>query len=234
MSRQKRDFIDLSRKSHAVDYCLGTAGISPGQLAWVVVCSQGEITSEAPHLLLDEQLAIAAYATPFKMIGHHMGHLMSALALSRYQSRAGLVVDGMGSPIRCLPRDERAVCRGDPADDWESISLYEVMDERVRPAEKMAACNGRWLGTPKGQDAYLCPPWRHVSKYSGTGVWRSFKGRLCYGLGSDGTTTTPVEQLFEIEDGQLFIWTAVSTIRAGDTARACERMVRDRNTWKES
>lgn len=203
LSRQKRDLIALSRRSLAVDYCLGTAGISPAQLAMVVVCCQGERTNNTPHVLLEEQLAISAHATPFKIIGHHMGHLMSALALSGYQSCAGLVIDGMGSPIRCLPRDERAVCRGDPAKDWECISLYEVIDERVRPLEKMVACNGHWIGTPRGKMRSYASLGGMYASVAEQAFGDLSKAGHVMGLAPMGRATIPVEQFFKIEDEQF-------------------------------
>ena len=150
LTRRKRDSIELDRRSEAVDYCLSTVGISPADLRMVVVCGQDRTAGDERRTLLDEQLAVTRLRTSVHHIGHHRGHLESALALSGLASCAGLVVDGMGSPISSLDDEERAVVRGDVASDWESISLYEVRDGQVRALEKQTAAAGKWLGDADG------------------------------------------------------------------------------------
>lgn len=150
LSRRKRDAISLDRRSEAVEYCLATAGISPADLAMVVVCSQDRVERLDGLYLLEEQLATSGPPPPRTFIGHHAGHMLSALALSGWDSCAGLVIDGMGSAIADLPEAERAACHGDADADWECISLYAAADADVRPIEKLVAGGGLWLGERTG------------------------------------------------------------------------------------
>jgi carbamoyltransferase len=123
LTRRKRSRIDLDQPSLAVAYCLDTAGIGPSDLDAVVVCSQSELPDNCSPLL-EDQLHVFANGTRVSRLGHHAGHMYSAIALSGFRSCAGLVVDALGSPARDLPENEKAACGADAASGSESISLY--------------------------------------------------------------------------------------------------------------
>lgn len=210
LTRHKRDPIDLDRSSVAISYCLDTVGISPNELDMVVVCSQGEVIPETMHSLLDDQLALSRHGIPVEIIGHHLGHLLSALALSGYDSCAGLVVDGMGSPFRSLTKDERTVCCGDLARDWECISLYDVANGLVRPIEKMGSLDGRWIGDVRDRmrsygslgGMYACVAEQVFGDIT--------KAGHVMGLAALGVPAIPVRDFFEIRDGQFVYHDKVS------------------------
>src|SRR4051812_19870042 len=59
LTRRKRARIVAERTSLAVQYCLDTAGIGPGDLDAIGLCSQLALAGAETGVLLREQLAVA-------------------------------------------------------------------------------------------------------------------------------------------------------------------------------
>ncbi|MEU7728130.1 carbamoyltransferase C-terminal domain-containing protein [Streptomyces sp. NPDC040724] len=144
LSGTKRDRIAGSRPSLAIDYCLRHAGITPRELDLVVLCAQGPAGSTENDITLNPQLQVVANGVRWTHISHHLGHALSAYAVSGFKEAVVLVVDGVGSPVEDLSAAERAAVVG-PLDGWEIVSVYEMSGTSVAPVEKQLVPDGRWL-----------------------------------------------------------------------------------------
>jgi carbamoyltransferase len=144
LSGIKRDRTCGARASLATEYCLRQAGIEPGQLDAIVVCVQGEADHPEQDVSLNPQLRPCFHGIPVLRISHHLGHAISAFAVSGFSDAAVLVVDGMGSPDQDLSEEERRAVIGAPR-GWEIISAYEASGSTVRPVAKQLVPAGKWL-----------------------------------------------------------------------------------------
>jgi carbamoyltransferase len=144
LSGIKRDRTYGARISLATEYCLRHAGIGPGQLDTIVLCVQGEAGQAEQDVSLNRQLRQYFHGTPTLRISHHLGHAISAYAVSGFSDAAILVVDGMGSPEQDLSEEERRAVIGTPC-GWEIISAYEATGRTVRPIAKQLVPEGKWL-----------------------------------------------------------------------------------------
>jgi carbamoyltransferase len=145
LSGVKRDRTYGARGSLSTEYCLRHAGIEPAQLDLIVLCVQGEAQAVDQDLSLNAQLRHSYHRVPTLRISHHLGHAISAYAVSGFSDSAILVIDGMGSPDQDLNAEERSAITG-PAHGWEIISMYEASGSVVRPITKQLVPDGTWLG----------------------------------------------------------------------------------------
>lgn len=144
LSGVKRDRTYGAAVSLATEYCLRHAGIEPGQLDSIVLCVQGEASHAEQDVSLNHQLRQCFNGVPALRISHHLGHAISAYAVSGFSDAAILVVDGMGSPDQDLSEEERRAVIGAPG-GWEIISMYEASGTTVRPIAKQLVPAGKWL-----------------------------------------------------------------------------------------
>lgn len=143
--RTKRQRLFGAQPSLAINYCLDYAGIGPDDLSMVVACAQGKVRSPEQDIALNPQLQLSARDIPFLTISHHMGHAVSAFALSGFRESAVLVIDGLGSPYEDLRPGEQGAAVPPLENGWESISLYHASDTAVTPLEKHLVEDGEWL-----------------------------------------------------------------------------------------
>lgn len=136
LSRFKRHRIRGAGPSKAVAYCLDYARISPSDLSLVVLSVQGQLRDDVHDIRQDPLLNVRAHKLPTLTIPHHYGHAFSAFATSGFKDAAVLVVDGTGSPVRDLTRDELQVLDGAGDHGWETISLFHASGTRIVPLEK--------------------------------------------------------------------------------------------------
>ncbi|MER7582259.1 carbamoyltransferase C-terminal domain-containing protein [Kitasatospora sp. NPDC097691] len=144
LSGIKRDRTYGARASLATEYCLRHAGIESGQLDAIVLCAQGEAGHAEQDVSLNRQLRQCFHGIPTLRISHHLGHAISAYALSGFSDAAILVVDGMGSPDQDLSEEERCAVIGAPS-GWEIISAYDASGTTIRPIAKQLVPDGKWL-----------------------------------------------------------------------------------------
>ncbi|MEV8629553.1 carbamoyltransferase C-terminal domain-containing protein [Streptomyces sp. NPDC051079] len=144
LSGIKRDRTYGASASLATEYCLRHAGIEPRQLDAIVLCVQGEAGQAEQDVSLNRQLRPCFHGIPTLRISHHLGHALSAYAVSGFSDAAILVVDGMGSPDRDLSEEECRAVIGAPG-GWEIISTYEASGATVRPLAKQLVPAGKWL-----------------------------------------------------------------------------------------
>jgi carbamoyltransferase len=145
LTRVKRQRIYGANPAFAILYCLAHAGINAGDLDMIVISVQGRNQSEANDLCRNRILRPLQTGVRVERISHHLGHAISAFALSGFADSAVLVVDGMGSPWDDLLPDERAVVRRRVEDGYETASLYHASGTEVVPLEKHLVANGDWL-----------------------------------------------------------------------------------------
>jgi carbamoyltransferase len=143
--RTKRQRVFGARSSLSVNYCLDYGNITAADLNMVVLCAQGKARSHDQDISLNPQLQVSLHGIPTEVISHHMGHAMSAFALSGFKEAAILVIDGLGSPNEDLRPDEQAAAIPSTKTGWESISLYHAGGVMVTPLEKHLVEDGQWL-----------------------------------------------------------------------------------------
>jgi carbamoyltransferase len=145
LARNKRQRLFGAQSNLATEYCLEYAGITPSDLSIVVLCVQGKTRSPEQDLLRNPQLQVSLHNIRTMTISHHLGHAMSAFALSGFRESAILVIDGLGSPYEDLCPDEQETAMPPLENGWESISLYHASGATVTPLEKHLVDDGRWL-----------------------------------------------------------------------------------------
>jgi carbamoyltransferase len=129
--------------SLAIAYCLDHAGIVPSDLSAVGVCSIRDNVAR-DDVFLNRQLRVVAHDIDVVRVTHHVGHAAGAFATSGFESAAVLVIDGYGSPWKCLPSDENDVVleahrrryRPEDALAVEVLSMYSAGPDGIRPLEK--------------------------------------------------------------------------------------------------
>jgi carbamoyltransferase len=145
LTRVKGKRITAATPALAIAYCLTAAGIGAGELDMVVLCTQGRGNSADHDVSRNWLLQTRSNGTPVERIPHHLGHAISAFALSGFSESAVLVVDGMGSSWRDLPPAERAVVRRAVDDGYETASLYRAAGTDIAPLGKHLVANGGWI-----------------------------------------------------------------------------------------
>jgi carbamoyltransferase len=207
--RFKRADLRGARPSLAIQYCLDYAKITPADLSAVAV-SAFDLDKADNDVTLNPQLRVMHHSLQVIKAPHHLAHAVAAFATSGFPEAAVLIVDGNGSPWRCmqpqeieavLPAQQRRFAVDDP-NVCEIISMYSASAEGMVPLEKHIAS---------------------VNVPSKTGMKRFFSiGRLfenvggqIFGEGLDGAgkvmglapygrATIPTSEFFDIVDGEFF------------------------------
>jgi carbamoyltransferase len=145
LTRVKRDRIFGAKPCLAIKYCLSAAGVSARELDAVVLCVQGRASTPEQDITVQPALR-GLRPTAFRYsIGHHLGHAWSAFATSGFREAAILVVDGMGSPLSDLDKDEQGRVIGTMEDPWESYSFYRGRGKTIECIKKFMVPNGCWI-----------------------------------------------------------------------------------------
>lgn len=209
ISRLKRDRIEIDRPSLAVQYCLDAAGIGPGDLAAIVICRQGGLWPDRRRVLIDDQLAASRLGTPVLTLGHHAGHMASAIAMSGFDTCAGLVIDGQGYPAVQLTAEERAVCHGDVAAGWESISTYRCEGSICQPLSKHLTRDGAWISDRTGGMRTFQSLGGMYSAVADQIFGDASEAGHVMGLAPYGAATIPPSEFFAFEGDDLMFKDAV-------------------------
>lgn len=156
--RQKRAFVGGSIPHLCVTYCLDAAGIGAAQLDMVVVSTVSHSSMPLQDLTLNPALRVSHHHTRHAAISHHLGHALSAYAVSGHPESATLVIDGIGSPREDLSPDECAAIHHEVDDGWEHASIYHGQGPGMRPVEKHLVGNARMLYELDTGDALVYDP----------------------------------------------------------------------------
>jgi carbamoyltransferase len=145
LSRRKRDRVYGSTGSLCIRYCLDAAGITPEELDLVVVCTTGPQSARIHDPLRSPVLRDLATRSKVHLISHHLGHALSAFALSGFDDAIILVVDGLGSPAQDLNLSERKMAPSGMSNPHEIISIYHGHGQKLEPIFKQFVEDGRWV-----------------------------------------------------------------------------------------
>jgi carbamoyltransferase len=201
--RKKRRKIYGAQHSLSLEYCLDYAGIKPHDLSMVVLSVTGDSRSPMHDLKLNKYLQVEQNGIETLVVGHHFGHAVSAFATSGFDESAVLVVDGIGSTLKDLSKEEVAVIKGPVTAGWESVSLYTAAGVTTTPLEKHMTDGYDWF-TLNGPG---------MSKFRSLGTLfstiaeqifdESLDAGKVMGLAPYGVADIPCEDFFEIIDGQF-------------------------------
>lgn len=201
--RKKRRKIYGAQHSLSLEYCLDYAGIKPHDLDMVVLSVTGDSRSPMHDLKLNKYLQVEQNGIETLVIGHHLGHAISAFATSGFDEAAVLVVDGIGSTLNDLSKEELATIKGPLTDGWESVSLYSAAGITTKPLEKHMTDGYDWF-TLNGPGM---AKFRSLGTIFSTVAEQIFNESLdagkVMGLAPYGVADIPCEEFFEIVDGQF-------------------------------
>jgi carbamoyltransferase len=196
----KRQRIYGASPALGLTYCLEHAGIGVRDLSMVVSCMQGTADDPAQDVALNPALRTAFHGIPTRRIPHHLGHAVSALAMSGLDRAAVLVVDGIGSGEDEFDDAERGVCLQPTVLGRETISLYAGNGVQITPLEKHLVDRGQWLG----------PSTQGLPTFGSLGGMFSAAAQLIFGdrmeagkvmgLAPYGTPDLPASAFFTIAD----------------------------------
>jgi carbamoyltransferase len=199
LSRCKRDRIYGASPSRAVQYCLDACGIGPGDLDMVVWSTPRPVNSAGQDIGANPQLQIGRFGTPVVYLSHHLGHAVSAIAMSGEREAAVLVVDGVGSPVEDLVPPHRTAIR--EAAGEETISLYTALDGVITPLEKYTTGGAKWF-EPSG---FGMPKFASLGGMYGAVAAQIFghvsEAGKVMGLAPFGQVSIPPEDFYSVEDG---------------------------------
>lgn len=203
LSRVKRHRVWGACPARAIDYCLRAGGIDASQLDVVVGCSQSSSRATDQDFAANPQLAACRSKALIKVIPHHLGHAISAFALSGFRDATVVVIDGMGSPFDDLRDDERDTVVEHVIGGWETASVYHASNTDVRAVEKHLVARGAWLGGVEG----AMPTYGSLGgMYSATALQlfgNATEAGKVMGLAPYGRPSIPVEDLV-CYDGRRF------------------------------
>lgn len=200
LSRLKRHRIYGGEPSRALAYCLNYAGITPEDLSLAVVCVQGRAGDPRQAPALNPALKTTLGPVPSIVITHHLGHAVSALATSGFESAAILVVDGAGSPCEDLSAEERGAVRRGVEDGWETISLYSAAGARVVPVEKHLVERGGWYRPGAGGMSRFGSLGGMFSAVAAQIFGDPMEAGKVMGLAPYGVAELPAAAFFDIDD----------------------------------
>lgn len=228
LTRTKRQRLFGAANSLAINYCLDYAGITPADLSMVVFSAQGNAHSREQDITLSPQLQLSVHGVPAITISHHMGHAMSAFALSGFGDAAVLVIDGLGSPYEDLRADEQAVAVQQLNHGWESISLYAATETQLTPLEKHLVEDGQWLSRKQDGMPLFGSLGGMYSAVASQVFGDPLEAGQVMGLAPFGKCEFPPEEFFEFVDGRFIFRTEVSS-RFTHNKRwpACQRLYRN-------
>jgi carbamoyltransferase len=206
--RQKRAYHLGSRASLASQYCLNFAGISPADLSMVVFSSVMDNQDVLEDIGLNPTLRVAHHSIPTVSIGHHMAHAIGAYATSGFRDSAILVIDGCGSPVSNLSKEEQDAVLPQYRDRYkntppnlvhETISIYSGAGTTITPVEKhVSALTGPGRLPPSLGHMYE----EVAAKIFGLGLEGAGK---VMGLAPFGTPNLAPHVFFEIINGQFVV-----------------------------
>jgi carbamoyltransferase len=202
LTRIKRRRVEAGRDFLAARYCLERAGITPGDLAMIVVSTQHARHAPENDVALNPYLRPGYHGVPVVHMPHHLAHAYSVYATSGYRDAAVLVIDGVGSSGRDLGPKERAVARGSLEAGWESISLYAASPAAMTPLAKELPD-----GKPYDPAAVGMSPFRSLGGMFMAASHQIFGDAMdagkVMGLAPYGQPTIPVREFLEVERGQV-------------------------------
>ena len=140
----KRHNVFGSEVSLAVAYCLSACSILASELAAVGYCSQTSLRRPEHQLRESGSLKDLWPGVPIYRMTHHYGHALSGFYRSGYANAAILVIDGMGSPYKDLPKAEQEVT-GSEVFGCEGYSMYHASGDCLLPIDKGLVAAGQWL-----------------------------------------------------------------------------------------
>jgi carbamoyltransferase len=195
LSRRKRDVVQ-GFDARAIAYCLNYAQISPKQLEMVCMCSVSPQNESGLRSYVQEHLKV-----PFHFVPHHLGHAVSAFALSGHKRAAILVVDGMGSPVCDLQDDEKRLVVAADCNVAETISVYIGDGASIYPLEKHCVPSGKWLSF---RDEGM-PRFRSFGGMFSACAFQCFGNAMeagkVMGLAAYGQRRFPTESFYRFKDG---------------------------------
>lgn len=141
LTRIKRARLVPDSTPLAIDYCLQTADVKPGDLDAIVICA---IDPRHMFTLPVHDWSIVQQGRPgmlVEVIPHHLGHAYDAYYEAGFEECSVLVVDGGGSLGYELSSSEASVSSGfaDTNHEHLSIYLFDSHEPRAIPFEKLMA-----------------------------------------------------------------------------------------------
>lgn len=137
--------------SLAIQYCLDSAHIQPSELDAIVLCASSQARRPEEDVRLNPQVMANRHGVALYTIPHHLGHAISAYAMSGCpEESAVMVIDGRGSPWDELTEDEQAVVP-------PGQLARETAANREMPREH--------ISTYRFNDGHYVPLEKHVSSY---------------------------------------------------------------------
>ena len=202
LTRFKRQRIYGATPALAISYCLAHAGIDAADLDMIVISVQGRNQNAEHDLSRNRILRPRQTGVRVERISHHLGHAISAFALSGFADSAVLVVDGIGSPWDDLLPTDRAVVTRQIEDGYETVSLYHASGTEVAPLEKHLVPNNDWLT----RNDPVMPRFCSLGGMYSAAAKQIFDGAMeagkVMGLSSFGTPAFAPDDFFSIaEDG---------------------------------
>ena len=201
--RKKRFRTFASNPGYAVDYCLNYANINPGDLDLIVVSLQGSIRDPNQDIALSNILRPRFYNIPFRYISHHLGHAMSAYALSGFSESAILIVDGLGSPYEEFSKEEKESSDIKKEEYWETTSLWYASGRNIKPLEKFLVPRRRWITFRNP----MIPKYQSLGGLYSAAAHHIFRNCMeagkVMGLSSYGKPTVPVSKILSFNSNGI-------------------------------
>lgn len=205
LTGKKRARLYGARPSLAVRYCLDEGGIAASELDMVVLCAQTDSRRPENDITKNPILAVAANATPTRVISHHAGHAVSAFATSGFDEAAALIIDGMGSPTSDLSADECNALIDPGISGGETTSIYHASGTTLKALEKHMIDQGRWLNSPP--EGASMPTFGSLGGMFSAAAAQIFGDPMdagkVMGLAPYGTPTIDPDEFFTIRDGRI-------------------------------
>jgi carbamoyltransferase len=203
LTRIKRNAIYAAHPCMAIDYCLDYAGISAGDLDLVVCCVTNSAKVLTQDLARNPLLQVNANRTPVLYIPHHLGHAVSAFAVSGFSEAAVLVIDGLGSPYEDLTEDEKRACKWMVEEGGETISLYAASGRSVRALEKHMVEHSNWVKASRGAMREFGSLGGMYSAVADQIFGNLHEAGKVMGLAPYGEPDIPAGDFFSIEEGRF-------------------------------
>ena len=183
---QEERLLRIKRAKHpaafpslAVQYCLDSAQIRAGDLDAITLCASSQAQRPREDVRLNAQLEPIRSGAALYTVSHHLGHAIGVYVMAGCPREATvLVIDGRGSPLEELSKQEQAV-----------IPLGQLAREedarREVPREIISGygfCKGEYV-----------PLEKHVSSYE-----------LCRGLSPGIELFTSIGDMYGAVGAQIF------------------------------
>ena len=134
LTRIKRCGLDYNNSFLSVRHCLKVAGIQAKDISLVVESTSEKIESNFYGSNLNDFLG----TIPHERISHHLAHAYSCGLPSGFQSATIAVIDGGGSPVTDLSKEERLKINNNDFCDtgYEHLSIYAYEQGQIQPVTK--------------------------------------------------------------------------------------------------